>query len=60
MLNIRFSKIIVDRIVFNVIDFNFVFLFFCCVEFYEQTTINVEVNKKIRRRKSMLKLIEKV
>ncbi len=47
MLNVRFLKVIVNRIVFNVIDFNSIFLFLCCVEFHKQTTTNVKINKKI-------------
>ncbi len=47
MLDIRFSKVIINKIVFNIIDFNLVFLFLCCIESYKQTTINVEINKEI-------------
>ncbi len=59
MLDIRFLKVIVNKIVFNIIDFNLVFLFLCYIESYKQTTINVEINKKIRRCKSTLELIKK-
>jgi len=47
MLDIRFSKVIINKIVFNIIDFNLVFLFLYCIESYKQITINVEINKEI-------------